>query len=461
MKQRNNIMKRLLVAGAVSLFTACAGEPGDAPTQVIPSRTDNTLALLIEREGGQGGFVEGAAERFKVSASGEVFRSVSWSATSGVLEPDSERVTWKLPPKGVATLSVSVETQSGKKAQGEFHFNVESTTDTLLNTVIDPSPDVTGGFCELTFDTAGRGHIVYFNDTHRSLWYGLWDGTSWTTEQIDGAGFNNEGKFTFKPVIAVEPATGTPHIAYLKGNGEQGRGELMRVAYATRFGGTWVREVVDVAERTNAVNLSVTLNPTQGHQPVIAYGDSSSGARITARTGTNTWSTPLFLQGAMTSEALFDAAGTLYFTNRNLLTAVKGTVVETFSLNGLSSITSWSSLALTPDQHLLVLANGTPTGAWGSLFDVTLGTPLSTSTARTSQGDYNAGSNDLAYSAGKPVIAQRHGTTLELITPDARGFWTYTQLGTIQDGTRPSIAIRPTDGTPHVCFQRNGKVTFL
>ncbi|MCP3061196.1 hypothetical protein LXT21_20655 [Myxococcus sp. K38C18041901] len=454
-------MTRMLVVGAVSLFTACAGETGDVPTQVIPSRTDNTLALLIEREGGQGGFVEGAAERFKVSASGEVFKSVRWSATSGALEPAAERVTWKLPPKGVATLSVSVETESGKKAEGEFHFNVESTTDTLLNALIDTSPDVTGGFCELTFDTAGRGHIVYFNDTHRSLWYGLWDGTSWTTEQIDGPGFNNEGRFTYKPVIAVEPVTGTPHVAYLKGSGEHGRAEIMRVAYATRVGGTWLRELVDPADRNDAVNVSIALNPTQGHQAVIAYSDASTGARITTRTGANTWSTPLVLQGSLTGEALFDASGTLYFANRSALTALKGTTVETFALGGLSSVTGWFSMALTPNQHLMLLANNASTGAWAAFYDVTLGTPLSTSSVRNSQVDYTTGSNDLAYSAGLPVIAQRHGTTLELVTPDARGFWTYTQLGTIQDATRPSIAIRPTDGTPHVCFQRNGKVTFL
>ncbi|MFP2924616.1 hypothetical protein ACLESO_05250 [Pyxidicoccus sp. 3LG] len=446
--------------GALTLFAACAAEP--EPTQVIASHAPGALALLIEREGGEGLFVAGAAERFKVTAAGEVIKSVRWSATAGAVEAAAERVTWTLPSKGLASLSVSVETESGRKADGEFHFNVVSASATAANTAIDASPDVTGGFCELTFDSAGRGHIVYFNDTHRGLWYGLWDGTSWTTEQVDGPGFNNDGQFTYNPVITVDPATGTPHVAYLKGDGDPERGgETLRVAYATRVNGAWVRELVDPANRSDSVRLSIVLHPTQGLQPVIVYSDLSSGVRVATRTGSNAWSIPQVAPGVVTSEAVFDAAGTLYVVNKGVLNAIKGTAVETYSLGGLSASTGWFSLALIPNQHLLLLPNGaTSHGAWVGFYDVALGTPLSTSTSRTSQGDFVNHSNDLAYGGGKPFFAQRHGTTLELVTTDARGFWTFTQLGTIQDGTRPSIAIRPTDGTPHVCYQRDGKVTF-
>ncbi|NPC53797.1 hypothetical protein D7X99_41985 [Corallococcus sp. AB032C] len=74
--------------------------------------------------------------------------------------------------------------------------------------------------------------------------------------------------------------------------------------------------------------------------------------------------------------------------------------------------------------------------------------------------DYKYGASDLAYGGGKPVVALRNGTSLSLGTTNAQGFWTYTQLGTVQDSSRPSVAIRPTDGVPHVCYQRDGKVTF-
>ncbi|QAT83314.1 hypothetical protein EJ065_1716 [Corallococcus coralloides] len=47
----------------------------------------------------------------------------------------------------------------------------------------------------------------------------------------------------------------------------------------------------------------------------------------------------------------------------------------------------------------------------------------------------------------------RNGTSLSPGT-------TYTQLGTVQDSSRPRVAIRPTDGVPHVCYPRDGKVTF-
>ncbi|MCP3102440.1 hypothetical protein LZ198_26560 [Myxococcus sp. K15C18031901] len=450
----------MLLLGTLSLFTGCGEEP--RPTQVIPAHESGALALLIERDGGEGLFVEGASERFTVRAAGEVLTSVRWSATGGAVTPDAERVTWTLPSEGRASLSVAVETASGKKAEGEFHFNVVAPANLVASTVIDPSPDVTGGFCELTFDSLGNGHVVYFNETHRSLWYGQWNGTSWTTEQIDGPGFNNDGQFTYNPVIAVEPATGTPHVAYLKGDGVLGSGATLRVAYATRAGGTWIRESVDPANRNESVRLSIALNPSQGLKPTIVYSDASSGLRVATRTGSNAWSIPQITTGGLTSEAVFDTAGTLYVVNKgSTLNAIKGSTVETFALGGLSSITGWFSLALTPGQHLLALPNGSAyNGAWVGFYDVTLGSPLSTSTTRMSQGDYVNHSNDLAYGGGKPYFAQRHGTTLELVTPDARGFWTFTQWGTIQDGTRPSIAIRPTDGTPHVCYQRDGKVTF-
>ncbi|MCE9667052.1 hypothetical protein LY474_04420 [Myxococcus stipitatus] len=451
----------MLLLGSLTLFTGCAEEVG--PTQVIATHEAGPLALSLAREGGDGLFVEGASERFTVTAAGEVFTSVRWSATGGAVEPDAERVTWKLPQEGRASLSVTVETASGKKAEGEFHFNVVGSSNLVASSAIDTSPDVTGGFCELTFDNAGNGHVVYFNDTHRGVWYGQWNGTSWTTEQIDGPGFNNDGQFTFNPVIAVEPATGTPHVAYLKGDGDPAiGGETLRVAYATRVNGSWIRELVDPVNRSDSVRLSIALNPTQSLRPTIVYSDPSTGVRVATRTGTNAWSVPQLSTGGVTSEALFDAAGTLYVVNKSgVLNAIKGTTVETYGLGGQSASTGWFSLALTPNQHLLVLPNGSAyNGAWVGFYDVTLGSPLSTSTTRMSQGDFVNHSNDLAYGGGKPYFAQRHGTTLELVTPDARGFWTFTQWGTIQDGTRPSIAIRPTDGTPHVCYQRDGKVTF-
>ncbi|RKG91197.1 hypothetical protein D7W82_01015 [Corallococcus sp. CA049B] len=54
----------------------------------------------------------------------------------------------------------------------------------------------------------------------------------------------------------------------------------------------------------------------------------------------------------------------------------------------------------------------------------------------------------------------RNETSLSPGTTNAQGFWTYTQLGTVQDNSRPSAALRPPDGVRHVCYQRDGKVTF-
>jgi hypothetical protein len=144
----------------------------------------------------------------------------------------------------------------------------------------------------------------------------------------------------------------------------------------------------------------------------------------------------------------------------NYLRVIRGSVVDSFRLKDTTSSVSWSAMVWGQGQHLLALSNGISEGDRGALDDITVGTPLASSTVSSSPVDYSYGSSDLAYGAGKPVVALRTGTALEFGTPDAQGFWTYTQLGTVQDATRPSVAIRPTDGVPHVCYQRDGKVSF-
>ncbi|MBJ6765064.1 hypothetical protein JGU66_30240 [Myxococcaceae bacterium JPH2] len=421
--------------------------------------------MLIEREGGTGPYVASTAEHFRVVTSGEALKAVRWSATAGALQPDAERVTWTLPPAGTASLSVTVETESGKTAEGAFHFSVV-TSPLAASTAIDTGPDVTGGNCELAFDDAGKGHVVYTNDTHNSLWYGLWDGTTWKTEQIDGPGFNTGGTFITKPVLALDAATGTPHVGYLKGAGVLSTATL-RVGYATRANGAWIRENLDSGATTK---IGIALNPAQGKQPAIVFANNYVGTlRVATRTAANTWpiAAPTLNTSHLTGEPVFDASGALYvMTNQinnpavNYLRVIRGTVVDSFRVEETGTVSPWLAMVWGQDQHLLALANGIPEGGWSAIDDITLGTPLTASTVSSSPVDYKFDASDLAYGGGKPVAVLRTGTTLELSTPDAQGLWTYTQLGTVDDGMRPSVAIRPTDGTPHVCYQRGGKVSF-
>lgn len=463
-------VKKGIVAGvllACSLLAGCDSEP--ERVEVIDSHGPGTTALLIERAGREGPYVGGTTEHFKVTASGEVFKSVRWSATAGALETDGEQVSWTLPAKGSASLSITVETQSGKTAEGSFNFNVVAAA-AVASTAIDPGPDVTGVTCELAFDNAGTGHALYSNDTHRGLWYGTWDGTSWKTEQVDGPGLNNGGTYVWNFALTLDVATGTPHITYLKGPGlPTSPSAPWRITYATRVNGAWIREEVDPANRSPWTRVSVALNPAQGSQPVVVFSDgaAASGIRVATRTAPNTWSIAQFNTAILMGDVTFDASGTLYIPfnpNSGTETYVgtrPGAATDRIRLESVAiDSTQWLAAVWGPSQHLLLVSSDGLDSAKSAFHDLTVATPFTSSTQRGSPLDYRNDASDLAYGAGKPFIAHRHGTTLELITPDAAGFWTYTQLGTVQDGSRPSVAVRPTDGTPHVCYQRDGKVSF-
>ena len=460
---RKRWVSRILMFGGLTLLAACGREP--RPVEVIQARGPGDVALLIEREDGAGPYVESTAERFRVVASGEALKSVRWSANAGTLAPSAERVTWTLPSAGTASLTVSIETESGKTAEGAFHFNVVAAPLASI-TAIDPGPEVTGSSCDIAFDDAGTGHVVYMNDTHNSLWYASWDGSTWKREQIDGAGLNNGGVFVQKGVLAVDPATGTPHVAYARGTGNLSTATL-RLAYATRVNGVWVREEVDAG---HVNRMALALNPAQGQQPSIVFGTSATGSvKVATRTAANTWSiTPLSVASqVLTSDALFDGSGALHFITyqpvggayNHTLRVLTGATVESFPLRAASSI-PWFAMAWAPEQHLLALANGINVGEPSAIEDIALATPIASSSRRASPVDYGYGSSDLAYGAGRPVVALRNGTTLALGTTDAQGFWSYTQLGTVQDVTRPSVAVNPWTGLAHVCYQRDGKVTF-
>lgn len=454
----------MLMCGSVTLSAGCGSET--RPAEIISSHVPGEVALLIEREGGSGPYIESAAEHFRlVVPSGEVFKTVRWSANAGAVNPDAERVTWTLPTEGTASLYVSAETASGKKAEGTFHFNVVSAP-LAPSTVIDTGPDVTGGSCELAFDAAGRGHAVYTNGTRNSLWYATWDGTTWTTEQIDGPGLNNQGTFTTDPVLAVDPGTGTPHVAYLEGGGPLASA-WMRVRYATRVNGAWVRENVSGQETSR---LGIALNPAQGQQPVVVFGNAQTGSfRMATRTAPNTWSLqqPDLGTATLNGDPVFGADGTLYVVTQqrassvstNFLHSIQGSTVASVRLRTMN-LAARSAMVWGPGTHLYALSNAIREGEWAAIDDITVATPFSSSVVQGSPVSYTYDASDLAYGGGKPVIALRRGTTLELTTTDAQGFWTYTQLGTVQAGTRPSVAIRPTNGVAHVCYQQEGQVSF-
>ncbi|TSC23553.1 hypothetical protein [Corallococcus sp. Z5C101001] len=461
---KKGIVSGMLLLGGFTMLAGCDSE-SKAP-EVISSHEKGNASLLIERVGGTGPYVGRAEERFRVVASDEAFKSVRWSASSGTLTPDSDAVTWTLPGEvGQASLSVEVETESGKKAEGSFSFSVVAPQLTT-NTVVDASPDKTGGTCELAFGDDGKGHLLYSNETHRSLWYATWDGTTWRKEQIDGPGFNTGGYIT-NAAMALDPRSGTPHVTYLRRFGSTTpSGEAQRIVYATRVNGVWSKEEISATSRLNVPVLSIALNPAQGQQPTIVFTEtvSTPATFVATRTAPGTWSIvrPVSSSTVLLSNPLFDAAGTLYlFDSATVLSAIRGSTVDIFRPGYIAFQYSQSiSATFDANNHVLGLLSGGADGATKGLMDIAPGTPMSTSVMLTSITDFENDAADLAFDGSKPIAALRRGTTLELSSPDAQGLWTYSQWGSVQDGSRLSVAIRPTDGAPHVCYQLDGKVNF-
>ncbi|MCP3098791.1 hypothetical protein LZ198_07875 [Myxococcus sp. K15C18031901] len=453
-----------LLLGSLVLVPACDEAPRSA--EVIDSHVGGEVALLIEREGGSGPYVEGTVETFRLAVAGERFKSVRWSTDAGAVEPDADRVAWRLPTAGVASLVVSVETESGKKAEGRFQFSVVASS---LGPVVIPSGSDTTSDCKLEFDLSGAGHVVYANETHRTLWYGAWDGTTWRTEQVDGPGFKEDEGYIYSASFMVDPASGTPHIAYLKGHGNPGSsaGGTVRVVHATRVGNAWRREFIDGVAYTFNASVRLALDPSQGGRPVVLINASGKPVQMATRTAPGVWSltTPFgtTTMSFLSPDMLIDASGALYLVTSPGVTlrALRGGVMELLTLStALEAYTTALPMVQGESGRLLVLLSGGPTGVRNGMYEITPAAALANSTVKPFATDFTVSQADIDFALGRPALAVRRETALEVVTPDADGYWLYTQLGSAQDNHRPSVAINPATGNTHVCYRLSNKVTF-
>jgi len=299
----------------------------------------------------------------------------------------------------------------------------------------------------------------------------MWDGSTWTTEQVEGLGMGVGGLVSTYMAMAVA-ADGTPHLAYWMT--QQGQ---LTLWYATRSGtGAWVRERINLAS-TPAFgfgNVSILLDPARAGRPTVVFDSfikDSSGYQmgrvaVAWRTGSNTWAGNALAYSAsyhqfLVGDAVFSADGTLFFpfgySNNGeyyLGSYIPGGTLDKLSLSTVSFGGSYASLAWAGTNRLLAR---TPNG----LFEFRLTSPMSGTTLQRHDVDqYTVTLGDLVYTAGKPYVAHLHEYQLELISPRADNYWTYTQLGTAQNSARIGLAVRPTTGQVHVCYRNNNKVMF-
>ncbi|RJS23138.1 hypothetical protein DRW03_12500 [Corallococcus sp. H22C18031201] len=468
-------------------LTACQSEPATEP---LAQHGPRASALTLEREA-TGPYYAGTTERFRADWPEAQMATVRWSASGGTLEMLGERVAWTLPTAGNASLTATVVATGGEEVTGTWNFQVSAPEfpETAPNhpqavaptaVALDSSGATLSPHCELAFDASGTGHIAYVEQTHPTLWYATWDGTTWTRQVVQSMGPSGKLEFVTHDLgLAVAP-DGTPHLLYAMGPGI--------FMYATLVNGSWVRErIPDLGSpREFAV---IALDPSQGYRPTVAgqvtvtvSGVQYSRIAIATRTAANTWTTSNITLSAtsnqrLAGEMLFDNTGRLYipwqWTASSPPTtgvlSLKGTSVQSVRLDtqvpylsGYGDPALHLAMAWGEPNHLLLRAEAV-------YVDIALAPEFVSSVATASwiEAAPSLTAGDLTYAQGKPYIVHSHAGHVELVTVGASGSWAYTELSTIPTlpdlyvgAASMSVAVRPTTQTAHVCYPANGTILF-
>ncbi len=448
-----------------------------------PDLDAHTHGELLEdgllRESGSGPYVAGSLESFRANVL-PGWKLLRWSASAGTLNTSERSVSWKLPPAGVAKLTAVVRDPLGVEQTLSWDFQIVDSDDELGRArealqaapapVVSGSPGpsgTTGSFCDLAYDATNKLHLAFSDDTHPGLWYGVWNGTTWTVEFVEGMGFNTGGQVGNRFAMVLDPS-GVPHFAYsLSGRG---------VWYATRNGSSWVREQVDTGVQSySSGRISLALNTAQSNRPTIVYENylgSYLRTTIAARTAPATWTNTSInfasssgTHQRITGDVLFASNGTLYIpyvhsssTQAAYLGAWDGSTAAHMTLNNSSNLpglnADWASAAWSGPNKLLLRT-------YDAVYEVTLGLPLSACSFFHSVVEATGGSSvgDVAFGGGKPYLLHLHGSNLELVTTGAGNYWAYTQLGTASTSAMPSLAVNAA-GNPSICYQSGGKIYF-
>jgi PKD repeat protein len=358
---------------------------------------------------------------------------------------------------GTYTVTLEVTDNDGLRATATLTLTV--TPYVRVPEVVAEGSERYGSACQLEMRGA-VAHLAFRGVTHPSLWYGTRTGTTWAMEQVDGMGFNTGG-IVREPLAMAVAADGTPHLVYLLA----GRG----LWYATRSGGTWLRERVDTSATLAEPNtwVSIALDPSNGNRPTIVYGWYGSvpnvgtvwRTAVAYRTGTAAWSSALvsFPTSASNSQqplgdAVFSPSGTLYIPyGGNFLGSWKSTrAAEALTLPYVLG-SARVSVALASAGPLLLTDSG--------LLRVTLGTPFSSSSVSMSSVEaFTLSELAVAVDAGGgPRLAFTHDGQLEVARRGTDNYWSRTEDLSLVDAAEIDAAVDAQDET-RVCFFRAGKL---
>jgi hypothetical protein len=459
------------------LVAACAG-PESHPASLMEGSGDTRGVRGLERLEGGLSYQAGALERFRLHVDPAVVQRASFSASAGALTASGFVAEWTLPQASLAELTVTVVRRDGTEAEVTWQFAIQSDVASsrpgsaqaallaMPMPVLDGgSLEVSGGACDLKYEgTTNNVALAFTTATHPALMYGRWNGSTWALEVVDAMGFNTGGVVSQYVQMQVE-ANGTPHLVYVR------NGQAM---YATKSGGTWLRERIDTAS-LGITSSSPLLTLGAGGAPTVVYGASVAGACgsfacvrpvVAVRTSPGSWTRTVVTPPPpapandhyLANEALFDGSRLIFpmssFSNgtRQYLVAWTPTVTGTFAFDSADEAPI-DGFIVSPARALYRTASG--------LHDLTLNATFSSTTRAFSSVEQNASSStgDIVWAQTRPVLLHLHGSALELVSPNAAGFWTYTQLGNASSSSA-SLAVHPTSGDVSLCYQANGRIMF-
>ncbi len=480
-------MIRIFLALPCLLLLACGATEALKPPESLMEGVGDTNGVRgLERLEGTGTYVSGAKERFRVHVDPALVQRVEFSASSGALTASGSVAEWTLPPSSMAELSVRVVRRDGSSGQVSWQFAIQSQASSnramsaqaaLLATpmpVLDGGTlEVSGGACDVKYEgSTSNVAIAFTTATHPALMYGRWNGSTWALEVVDAMGFNTGGIIDQHVQLQVE-ANGTPHLVYVRDN---------QVFYATKSGGSWLRERVDspTESYTGPVGVPAPAPPAvtlgAAGAPSIAYAVRPAAACgfcnrvvVAVRSGPSSWTRALVTAPSPVSASSYQTiTGDLTFDGSRLLFPIVATDIN--SSNSRNFLVGWTPTATTlfafGDARALDGVVVSPTRALyrteTGLFDLTLSPTLSSSTRAFSSVEQNAPGSftgDIVWAQTRPVLLHLHGSVLELVSPNPAGFWSYTQLGSATSSSA-SLAVNPTSGEVSLCYQSGGRIMF-
>ena len=145
-----------------------------------------------------------------------------------------------------------------------------------------------GKFNSIAVDSKGHPHITYGNVNYEnaSLRYGYWNGESWKTEIVEGAG--KPGSSCWSVSMVLDKGD-NPHVTYTDV-------PHLLVKHATKKNGQWIIEAVDSLVKVGYPDRNGIVLDDQGN-PYISYYDAGAGLLKVAHRQGQKWAAEVVDRG--------------------------------------------------------------------------------------------------------------------------------------------------------------------